>query len=690
MSVFFLFLAFGLLFLLFETTGEVKEWRRSILLSSIVWSLFLVAATEGLSFFGALSKGPLVSLWVILNIGLIALLAPRWNTIKGSLRPPPLSFGGVEWFMVVGGALLLAVTLTVALWAPPNSWDAMTYHMPRVMHWIQNQTVAFYPTHIIRQIYMPPFAEYVILNFQLATGGDRLANLPQFFSMVGAAIAVSLIARILGANRQGQILAAIFALTIPSGILESTGAKNDFVLSFWMVTFAFFGLEWKEKPSDGARAMTAGLSLGLALLTKGTAYVLALPFIVWFGIAGVIALGVKVWRPILIVAVFSIALNAPQYLRNMEVFGHPLGTMAEEYEHLKPTNDIYTPAAFMSNLVRNASLHLGTSSNVSNATLFDAIKWLHDNVLGIGISEPATTWDIDFYVQGQNILYQHENFTSNPVHFLLISLAFLFSLPAVHQRALPRPAVGYAMAAVGALCLLLLIFKWTPSNIRYHLPIFLLLAPCFGLLISKIESRSFLTAIIAFALLAQTAPAALMNRSRPLMPITKPLWNIISSFTPASRVNSYNRLALVNAKREALLFADHFVLYKPYLSTIAFLKSTGCREIGFISDLDNDPSGQWAMEYQFWALLEGAFPEGYRFRHVNVINNSKVVTPIDPFSPCALLKTYEQSESWSGKSHVAISADPINVKGIDYHQSFFDTVAGVYIPGGVSGHLDSE
>ncbi len=76
----------------------------------------------------------------------------------------------------------------------------MSYHLARVAHWGQNHTVAFYPTHIVRQLYQPPWAEYAMLHLYILAGGDRLANLVQWVAMAVSLVGVSVIARQLGAG----------------------------------------------------------------------------------------------------------------------------------------------------------------------------------------------------------------------------------------------------------------------------------------------------------------------------------------------------------------------------------------------------------------------------------------------------------------------------------------------------------
>ena len=43
-----------------------------------------------------------------------------------------------------------------------------------------------------------------------------------------------LIARELGAERRGQIMAVVVCATLPTGILQASSAKNEWVLTFWL------------------------------------------------------------------------------------------------------------------------------------------------------------------------------------------------------------------------------------------------------------------------------------------------------------------------------------------------------------------------------------------------------------------------------------------------------------------------
>lgn len=167
--------------------------RSAMLAAAVLWAVTLTAMTELLSFFRALSPGSLAGAWgVVLVCTIAAWLSARQPSRSGTERQErqvgirkPVRLPPKEATCVVGIGLILSGTLLTALVAAPNNWDSMTYHMARVAHWSQNQSVAHYPTSIPRQLYLGPGAEFVILHFQILTGGDRLANVIQWLSAPG-------------------------------------------------------------------------------------------------------------------------------------------------------------------------------------------------------------------------------------------------------------------------------------------------------------------------------------------------------------------------------------------------------------------------------------------------------------------------------------------------------------------------
>ena len=145
----------------------------------------------------------------MLAIGSI-ILNNLFKLTKTSLKPRYSSNSFITLFRFFIIAILI-LTLLTALIYPPNTPDSLSYHMSKVMHWIQNGNVEFYSTSITRQLYLSPFSEFVILHLQLLTNGDHLANLVQWFSMIGCMIAVSLVTKEFGGNNKSQLFSrAIF------------------------------------------------------------------------------------------------------------------------------------------------------------------------------------------------------------------------------------------------------------------------------------------------------------------------------------------------------------------------------------------------------------------------------------------------------------------------------------------------
>src|SRR5919202_1687151 len=262
------------------------------------------------------------------------------------------------------------------------------------------------------------------MHFQILSGGDRFANLVQWFSMVGSLVGVSLIAQQLGAGLPGQVLSAVFTVTLPLGILQSSNTKNDYVVTFWIVCLAYFVLVASKSKIDLGGSLTVGMSLGLAIFTKGTGYIYALPFCIFFILTSLKSLRQQAWKVIVLLGSVALFINLGIYTRNLDLFGTPIFS-PPEYKI-----EVISLPTFISNIIKNMALHMAIPLDVVNNNIIDqGIRKLHQ-IIGVNINDPRiTTPGLNFDIQG---LSNFENTAGNPIHFYLIVLSILIFLSS-HQ-----------------------------------------------------------------------------------------------------------------------------------------------------------------------------------------------------------------------------------------------------------------
>ena len=263
-------------------------WRERFLLASIGWGVLVLIITELLGLWHGLDRLGLAASWSVISIILgffYKFGRPRFPKI--GLAP---EFEIAVMVIIVCG--ILSVTAVIACLAAPNNWDSMIYHLTRVAHWKQNKTVDLFPVSDQQQILYPPWSEYAMAQFYILAGGDRWVNFIQWFSSLGSMIGVSLIAARLKGDAQLQAFAALIAVTLPMGILQSTSTQNDYVQAFWLVCFVYFGLGLLQEGGWLYCAATAA-SLGLAWLVKGTGYIFGIPFLICLIFGGIKIYGRK-------------------------------------------------------------------------------------------------------------------------------------------------------------------------------------------------------------------------------------------------------------------------------------------------------------------------------------------------------------------------------------------------------------
>lgn len=89
--------------------------------------------------------------------GRISPAVPQGIPAVHTYRFGPRSFmRSADGLLISALVVMSCVIGLIAVIAPPTNEDSMSYHMARVRHWIQQQSVAHYPTHITRQLFSDP------------------------------------------------------------------------------------------------------------------------------------------------------------------------------------------------------------------------------------------------------------------------------------------------------------------------------------------------------------------------------------------------------------------------------------------------------------------------------------------------------------------------------------------------------
>ena len=595
-------LCFALLSIVLARHSNRSELRSAALRAAVLLGLLVVAGTELLSLLGRLEAFWLGSLWLLVAV-CIGLLAARSGSQWAWPRLPALE--GVELASGVAVAVIVALTGLLALIGWPNEGDALWYHLPRIEHWIQNRSIAYYPTGVLNQLYYPPAAEYLILHARLLGGDPRLSQVVQWFAMVGSLCGVGLIARQLGGSRRGQWLSALFCAALPMGILQASSAQIDYVAAFWLVCLAHLLVATWARSWSPLEGVLIGASLGLATLTKATAYLYAAPLATLLLLTRPVGWPERL-RGTALAGLVALALNLPLVGRNLELFGSPLGpTAGAPADAAGQVNATLGPGALASNLLRNAVLHLGTPVQPVNEALARGVGGVL-RVFGLDPNDPATTWRPQIFPFQIPRAPGDEATAGNPVQLLLGLGALLTGLRLGLWRK-NRLGGVYALAIVLGFVLLSALFRWRPFGSHWQLPLFVLAAPVVGVVL---QGHVRLTAVAAAAMISWSLPYLLLSNGHPLLAPRGVL--------TAGAVEQTFRFDHGARTRDTVLAAAEQV------------RNRQCDQVGVLL-----PS--YGVEYPFWVLLKSPDWAG-RIEHVGVANvSARLAERWPPFRPCAVI-----------------------------------------------------
>jgi len=518
---------------------------------------------------------------------------------------------GLDWVFFSCLGLLMTGLLLVAFLGAVSNFDSLNYHMSRVAHWTQNKSIGFYPTGILTQLVNPIWAEEAILHLRLLVGGDGLSGLVQWASMAGVLLCVSTIAGELGLNRRGKYLALAFIASVPMGLMQASTTQNDYVVSFWLGCVGLLVLTSAKRSLSRMELSCLGMALGLGLLTKGTAYPLVAPFIMWFGVSVLRRAGPKTavvqgsW-----VAMWTVLLNVGYWLRNVNAFGGPFGPAGWVKQM---TAGGYRLGPLVASLLTNVVMSFATPSIGVNQVISQSVR------VALAPMDPRVSSFV--LIWGWN----HEDTAGQPFHWLLI-LAAVAALLWARPRLLNRDVWAFLLAVGFSFVLLSAVVHFDIYGIRYQLPVMAMAAPVVGLAGERALSNRVIT-LGVFLLLLVALPWVLFGRSRPLVALK----SAREPFSiPCLPVLGCTMGSILFEPPSTALFSAYIDLRAPYEQMSSALTGGTCRDLGLRID-SHDP------EYLLWWSL-GAPESGFRLETIYAYPGLERFA--DPrFRPCAIICT---------------------------------------------------
>ena len=417
-------------------------FSKSLVVVPTVWGIAIWLLTEGLSFTRSLTAEAISIFWLT-NAAALLILALRFQGFHylvreiGTRRRAFQSLALFYRLLSYGIIAIWFTTLILAIVSPPNNWDSMTYHLPRVMNWIQNGSVEYYATGNQRQVVQPPLSSYATLQSIITTRQDYLVNLVQWVAGAWCLVVIAAIAKQLKVSNGIATLAVFFAATIPIGIAESTTTQNEWLMSLWVLLMAYLWLSYNSgRFSFRFVALASGGLLFCAAATKQLSLIFAGVFFAALLASVFVRLGF--WRLVVAAATGAIGASlvlAPQFARNYLSFGSVLGD-PEILETLAEKRVGVARSAIAEPVV-----HALFNIPVPGFLPVEQIGKFLGDPFGQGNRSLFSLWGLDQYLPFPG-LQLHEDSAASPITFFLGLIALAWFLWKYHDAIRRTYAIG--------------------------------------------------------------------------------------------------------------------------------------------------------------------------------------------------------------------------------------------------------
>lgn len=396
------------------------------------------------------------------------------------------------WIYAVSFTFLFGIFI-LAITTVPYNWDSMTYHLPRITQWAQNQSVAHYATHDIRQLTSPVLAEFINLHvYILSENKDNLLNMLQYTSFVTNSVLVYAITKKLDVDNKWSYISWLLFVSMPIAFGEAVSTQVDHFSTLWLLIFVYFILDLlKNKESlsvtkeNGFMVITLSCCIAYGYLAKPSVLFAMLFFAIWLLIASIRRRD-KI-KDVLCLLFLSLLIMGviltPEILRNLRTFGSVSAPVAGARQLVGTLKPHY----LLVNGLKNFSMNLSNEYINWGGIIEHGIHWVA-YILGVNIDDSAIAEDGVQYFFPAAPKYGHDT-ALNPVLMIAFIIAILwFVVHAWKKRKIDYRDV-YVLVVTCSYLIFCLLLRWEPYVTRYMLSYLALLCPVIPLCLANIQRR---------------------------------------------------------------------------------------------------------------------------------------------------------------------------------------------------------
>jgi len=521
------------------------EMRLATIKAFIGIAFFSYIICEILSLFNIFSFNYVLISWILIN-GIIIFLNKEkiklnvFNIFskKSKIPKKDKNILFLIFFLIIFPLLLLAIFI------PPNNWDSMAYHLPRVEHWIQNKNIYPYPTNIVRQVLTSPLSEYIIANFQILASTDSFSNLVQFASFIFILFSATLIFSLLKIGIKGQLFLLLALLSVPMMLFQATTTQTDLLASFFFLSFILFALLIQTNNNFKTNFIFLALSLTLGILTKYHIAIFAVPIVVYLLFDLIKKINNTNIIFAILISVLTIAvILVPLFARNIYFFGSVIGKDLFD-ENATIVNSTISMQNMLSNNFKHIVDFISLPINGYNNILFLVNHSLH-NLIGVSENMPDNNWAGEPFTVNN---YLNEDTAGSITHAALIILSLFLVFKFEHKTKL---FLLFAYCFI-AFSLYGLLFRYTPFDIRLLLPVLILLIIISTYIIYiSITNKYILNGMMLLFLIISIFPVY-FNRAKPIIGNPFYLRRVLTN-SPKRDINIRTLALLPTSKKDEIL-----------------------------------------------------------------------------------------------------------------------------------------